>query len=139
MNRTINDFCAEKSAYAPRKNTDTFFPLPAGSNVFTGALMDSIRYIEKIQLLDADLWKLFVNQFRQGSVDDSDRGWRCEYWGKMMRGGCFTYQTTRDAALYQALEATVRDMLTAQDALGRFSTYSPEKEFDGWEDRKSVV
>ena len=133
MNRTINDFCAEKSAYAPRKNTDTFFPLPAGSNVFTGALMDSIRYIEKIQLLDADLWKLFVNQFRQGSVDDSDRGWRCEYWGKMMRGGCFTYQTTRDAALYQALETTVRDMLTAQDALGRFSTYSPEKEFDGWD------
>ena len=133
MNRTINDFCAEKSAYAPRKNTDTFFQLPAGSNVFTGALMDSIRYIEKIQLLDADLWKLFVNQFRQGSVDDSDRGWRCEYWGKMMRGGCFTYQTTRDPALYQALEATVRDMLTAQDALGRFSTYSPEKEFDGWD------
>ena len=133
MNRTINDFCAEKSAYAPRKNTDTFFPLPAGSNVFTGALMDSIRYIEKIQLLDADLWRLFVNQFRQGSVDDSDRGWRCEYWGKMMRGGCFTYQTTRDAALYQALEATVRDMLTAQDALGRCSTYSPEKEFDGWD------
>lgn len=64
MNRTINDFCAKKSAYAPRKNTDAFFPLPAGSNVFTGALMDSIRYIEKIQLLDADLWKLFVNQFR---------------------------------------------------------------------------
>lgn len=133
MNRIINDFCAEKSAYAPRKNTDTFFPLPAGSNVFTGALMDSIRFIEEVQLLDADLWKLFVEQFRQGNVDNSDRGWRCEYWGKMMRGGCFTYQATGNRALYEALEATVRDMLTTQDELGRFSTYTPDREFDGWD------
>lgn len=133
MNQIINDFCAEKSAYAPRKSTDTFFPLPAGSNVFTGALMDSIRFIEGTQLLDAELWRLFVSQFRQGCVDDSDHGWRCEYWGKMMRGGCFTYQATRNPALYDVLEATVRDMLTAQDSLGRFSTYSPEKEFNGWD------
>ncbi len=133
MNRIINDFCAEKSAYAPRKNTDTFFPLPAGSNVFTGALMDSIRFIEEVQLLDADLWKLFVEQFRQGNVDNSDRGWRCEYWGKMMRGGCFTYQATGNRTLYEALEATVRDMLTTQDELGRFSTYTPDREFNGWD------
>ena len=133
MNELIDRFCAPMSAYAPRKNTDTFFPLPAGSGVFSGALMDAVRFIEKWQLLDADLWKLFVNQFRQGDVDDHDRGWRCEYWGKMMRGGCFTYQATRDRALYAALEATAREMLAVQDDRGRFSTYSPEKEFDGWD------
>ena len=133
MNELIDRFCAPMSAYAPRKNTDVFFPLPAGSNAFSGALMDGIRFIEKVQLLDANLWKLFVNQFRQGNVDDHDRGWRCEYWGKLMRGGCFTYQTTRDKVLYAALEATARDMLTTQDSAGRFSTYSPEKEFDGWD------
>jgi len=133
MNELIERFCAPGSAYEPRKNTDVFFPLPAGSNVFGGALMDAIRFVERVQLLDADLWRLFVNQFRQGSVDDHDRGWRCEYWGKMMRGGCFTYQATKDEALYAVLEATVRDLLTAQDDLGRFSTYSPEKEFDGWD------
>ncbi len=133
MNELIERFCAPKSAYEPRRNTDVFFPLPAGSNEFYGPLMDSIRFIERVQLLDADLWKLFVNQFRRGDVDDHDKGWRCEYWGKMMRGGCFVWQATRDEALYAALEAAVRDMLTAQDGMGRFSTYSPEKEFDGWD------
>ena len=119
------------SAYAPRKNTDALFPLPAGSVSFSGALRDSIRLIERRQLLDTELWKLFVNQFRRGDVDDRDRGWRCEYWGKMMRGGCFVYQAAPDEALYAALEATARDMLTTQDDSGRFSTYSTEKEFDG--------
>ena len=133
MNELIDRFCAPMSACEPRKKTDAFFPLPAGSNVFSGALMDAIRYIERVQLLDADLWKLFVNQFRRGSVDDHDKGWRCEYWGKLMRGGCFVYQATKDEALYAALEATARDMLTAQDEMGRFSTYSPDQEFDGWD------
>ena len=119
--------------YMSQGKPDIFQPLPAGSNEFSGALMNAIRFIEKEQLLNADLWKLFVNQFRQGNVDDHDRGWRCEYWGKMMRGGCFVWQTTGDKKLYAMLEDTAREMLTVQDALGRFSTYSPEKEFDGWD------
>ncbi len=104
-----------------------------GSKKFSGAIIDAIRFIEKEQLLNTQLWKLFVNQFRQGNVDDDDRGWRCEYWGKMMRGGCFVWQATHDKALYAALEATALEMLTVQDELGRFSTYSPAKEFDGWD------
>ena len=133
MTSLIDRFCAPMSAYTPRKNTDALFPLPAGSVSFSGALMDNIRLIKERQLMDANLWKLFVNQFRRGDVDDADRGWRCEYWGKMMRGGCFVYQAAPDEALYAALEATARDMLTTQDQRGRFSTYSPEKELDGWD------
>ena len=51
----------------------------------------------------------------------------------MMRGGCFVWQSNRDPELYEALKATVLDMLSVQDGMGRFSTYSPEKEFDGWD------
>ena len=133
MNPIIDRFCAPGTAYAPRQNTDKLFQLPVGSLDFSGALMDSIRFIEKIQLLDADLWKLFVNQFRQGNVDDADKGWRCEYWGKMMRGASFVYACTQSKALYDVMRDTVEDMLGVQDAQGRFSTYSPEKEFDGWD------
>lgn len=106
--------------------------LRRGAYEYTGRLDETIRFIERIQLKDAGLWKIFVDQFR-GTPDDHDNGWRCEYWGKMMRGGCFTYAYTQDAELYDILTDTVRDLLTAQDGLGRFSTYSPENEFTGWD------
>ena len=85
MTTPIEKLCTEGTASAPRKYTDRLFQLPAGSVEFTGWLMDSIRFIEDWQLLDAPLWALFVNQFRS-NVDDHDNGWRCEYWGKLMRG-----------------------------------------------------
>ena len=132
MNSVINEFCKQGSAYAPRMKTDTLFPLCSNYNI-KGRLADEISFITDWQLCDAKTWKLFVNQFRQGNVDDADKGWRCEYWGKMMRGGCFVYQVTGDKRLYAALEETVYEMLTVQDKLGRFATYSVEKEFDGWD------
>lgn len=93
--------------------------------------------LKRIQLKDTRVWRLAVDQFRKSSpehgVDDSDRGWRCEYWGKLMRGAVFTYRSSGDEELYLVLEATIRDMLNTQDLLGRFSTYSTEKEFDGWD------
>ncbi len=133
METLLQKICHPESAFAPRLHTDRLFPLPAGSGAFTGVLRDAIDYIEKIQLLDSDLWALFVNQFRQGNVDDHDKGWRGEYWGKMMRGASFCYQCTGDQQLYAAMEATVRDMLSVQDAEGRFATYSVENELDGWD------
>lgn len=133
MHPIIREYCAAPGAYSPRQHTDTFFPLKAGSYDFVGPLLAQIKFIERRQLLDTELWKLFVNQFRQGNVDDADKGWRCEYWGKMMRGGCFVWQTDRNPELYEALKATVLDMLSVQDENGRFSTYSPENEFDGWD------
>ena len=118
MNELIDRCCAPMSACEPRKNTDVFFPLPSGSNAFSGALMDAIRFIEKVQLLDANLWRLFVNQFRQGNVDDHDRGWRCEYWGKLMRGGCFTYQATG------SLTTDISSCITVLDRAAVFSRYA---------------
>lgn len=96
---------------------------------------DELERLKQVQLYDTQLWKKFVELFRQDGADDPNYGWRCEYWGKMMRGACFTYAAglNKDEHLYTVLEETCRDMLTTQDSLGRFSTYSVEKEFHSWD------
>lgn len=129
------------TAYKNRESTDKFFTPIAGSAVYTGSLADSIGYIENAQLLDPALWSLFVEQFRIGDVDDHDKGWRGEYWGKMMRGACFTYAYTQNEKLYKILEDSVRDLISTQDKFGRIATYSVNREFHGWDvwSRKYVM
>ena len=114
--------------------------LPGAWLRFRGAMDYYARFIEENQLLLEEDWHLFVNQFRSG-VDDADAGWRGEYFGKMMRGACMTYRYTQNEALYELLTKIAEEMLTTQDDQGRFSSYSPEKEFIGWDmwSRKYVL
>lgn len=107
--------------------------LKAGSFQFTGAIDDAIKLVQEKQLKDVLFWRLFVEQYRKGNVDDADNGWRGEYWGKMMRGASLTYMYTQDEELYKILEDTVYDLLSTQDTLGRFSTYSVSNEFREWD------
>ncbi len=105
---------------------------PVSDTGFGGIFAKILKFTEENQIKDIDLWKKFVHQFRFNS-DDHDSGWRCEYWGKMMRGAAAICAYTKDEELYEILENTVRDLLTAQDEHGRFSTYSLEEEFHGWD------
>jgi len=98
---------------------------------FNGIIDKSVQYIQEFQLLRVDLWKRFVQQFKEDA--DYEGGWRGEYWGKMMRGACFVYGYSKDAKLYQVLTDTVKDMLTAQDVHGRISSYGIDHEFDAWD------
>jgi DUF1680 family protein len=99
---------------------------------FNGIIDKSVHFIEEFQLLRVDLWKRFVQQFRE-DADIREGGWRGEYWGKMMRGACFVYGYSKNPDLYQVLTDTVKDMMTVQDEYGRISTYSVECEFDAWD------
>ncbi len=132
------EYYEKTKQYGPRINTDTF--VSDGTFSYTGREDWYVKFIEKIQLKDKSLWSLFVNQFRS-NVDDEDNGWRCEYWGKMMRGACITYRYTHDEELYQILEDTTKDLLTVQQKDGRFSTYSEQAQFDGWDmwGRKYII
>ena len=130
---SVNRVYMENTAYAPHKNTDKLFMLENSDRAFSGLLKRAVDFITKKQLMDASVWKLFVHQFELGNTDDHNVGWRCEYWGKMMRGASMVYQVTGDEQLYALLESTVRDMLKTQDAYGRMTTYSKEKELDGWD------
>ncbi len=132
MNKTVENLYPRGSVNAKRIDTDLFFIDEGATVQFQGHLDKTIRYIESFQLLDASLWQRFVSQFRVFS-DTADKGWRGEYWGKMMRGAAFTYAYTKNEQLYTLLCQTVEDMLTACDAQGRISTYTVEGEFTGWD------
>ena len=104
---------------------------------YGGKMMD---YTVERQLTDVDTWIILVDQFRKRE-DSINHGWRGEYWGKMMRGASLTYRATKNEKLYSILVDTVNDMLTTQDELGRFASYSVEEEFHAWDmwSRKYVM
>lgn len=122
----------EFSANYPRLKTDCFFSDYRNTYRYTGCADYANRFAESVQLLDGGLWSRFVQQFKE-SADDKDRGWRCEFWGKMMRGAAFVYSYTRNKDLYNILTRTVEDILSAEDEYGRISTYSRDCELDGWD------
>ena len=96
-----------------------------------GVFAKSVEFVNKYQIRDVELWKRFVKQFTFGA--DDDQGWRCEYWGKMMRGAAAICAYSHDDELYAILRDAVTGLLDTQDVFGRISTYSIEKEFDGWD------
>lgn len=130
----------ENTANYPRLKTDIFFADYDNLCKYNGFIDDAAKYIQDFQLLRPDLWTRFVNQFRESDAD-YDRGWRGEYWGKMMRGACFVYSYTRNAELYTMLCDTVADMMSTQEDNGRISSYGEYHEFDGWDiwERKYVL
>ena len=99
---------------------------------YTGAPHDYVLITEEHQLLNKKTWDKFVWVFTEDS-DDHDIGWRCEYWGKMMRGACLTYRYHGDETLYSMLDYAVRELLKVQRSDGRFSTYSEKMQFNGWD------
>ena len=116
---------------------DKIYALDARYQI-NGVMHDVFDFVRNKQLMDPPLWKKFVAQF-QPWVDIRDRekpefgGWRCEYWGKMMRGAAWVYDCTRDEELYEVLENTARELLTRQDELGRISSYPLEHELTSWD------
>ncbi len=98
---------------------------------FTGDISTMLDFVTETQLMDKTLWVRFVEQYRTKA--DATGGWRCEYWGKMMRGGAFVYSCTHNEALYEVLRETVTDMMSVAEEDGRVSTYTREKEFFSWD------
>ena len=121
-----------RKQYGNRFRTDRQISAAFSPCRFNGVMDKHARFLEDNQLLKEKDWFLFVQQFAD-HPDDADNGWRGEYFGKMMRGACMTYQYTQSTALHSLLTQVVRQMLTTQDDLGRFSSYSVEKQFYGWD------
>lgn len=122
----------EHSANYPRLSTDAMWADYDNSVKCDSFIHETMKYIEEFQLLREDLWNRFVHQFREEDAD-YENGWRGEYWGKMMRGACFVYSYTQNPKLYEILEQTVRDMLSAEEDNGRISSYGTAHEFNGWD------
>ena len=98
---------------------------------FVGVFDRAVKYICENQLYSRSLWRKFALQY--SFSPDNGGSWKGEYWGKMMRGACFICNYTKDEKLYAILKDSVADLLRYQDGRGRFSTYSPDREFTGWD------
>ena len=98
----------------------------------TGVANNAIDFLQTEQLKNRELWAKFVEQYRT-QPDSENYGWRGEYWGKMMRGGCLAYKYSKDAELYDILTESVKDMMSVAEQDGRVSTYKRESEFDAWD------
>jgi len=105
-----------------------------------GIAHQTALFLQKAQLSDAAQWAKFVDVYRS-QPDGVNRGWRGEFWGKMMRGGALVCAYTQNDSLYTILTDSVRDMLTVMEDDGRVSSYSRETEFDSWDlwSRKYVM
>lgn len=110
---------------------NTFDYLPSQSVKLGGYAGEMIDFTVNHQYCDPSLWKLLVDQFRLHS--DTNGEWRGEFWGKLMRGACLTYEATGNAKLYSILQDSVLDLLSTQDEDGRFSSYPRGKELYGWD------
>lgn len=118
----------------------TYTYLENGAAQYNDTAHKNALFIMQKQLKDKSLWKKFVTVFEQ-NADIEDRGWRGEYFGKMMRGACLTYRYYPDAELYDILYTMVQNLLKTQDEQGRIATYTLEAEFSGWDlwSRKYVL
>ena len=107
---------------------------------FEGAAHRTALFLQNEHLKNRQMWKKFVDIFRSQS-DGINKGWKGEYWGKMMRGAVLVYQYTRDEELYEELTESVCDMLTVADKDGRVSSYPRENELISWDiwSRKYVI
>lgn len=129
---SIREYYIENKQFGARYDTDAQLVDVTSGRKYNGIMDRQARFVEENQLLNEENWSLFVHQFKSAS-DDHDNGWRGEYFGKMMRGACMTYQYTKSEKLYDLLSQVVEEMLEAQDEKGRFSTYSLSCEFKGWD------
>ena len=121
----------KNTANYPRLSTDVCFVDYGNEYRYTSKLHEVFDFVMEHQLMDPVLWKRFVEQYKL--QPDNGRGWRGEYWGKMMRGACFVYSYNKDQGLYELLAQTVRDMMSVVREDGRLSTYLQEQEFGGWD------
>ena len=116
----------------PRNFTDKLFVNYKNNYRLSDITEETARFVEDKQLLDTELWITFAEQFEL-KHDSENLGWRCEYWGKMMRGASLVYAYTKNLRLLETLTATVREIMTKQDERGRISTYNVANEFQGWD------
>lgn len=110
---------------------ENVFACVDGKMTFEGYIGELEKYLVENHVVNADVWALFVRQFRDKT--DFDYKWRGEYWGKAMRGAAMLYRATKNPAIYNAMKDTIEDLLTTQEENGRISTYPIEKEFTAWD------
>ena len=108
-----------------------------------GIMDKAVEFVMAKQLMNRTYWQKFnevytthediFEEIWDGVPAGKQHRWRGEFFGKQMRGAVLTYIYTKNEELFEILTESVKDLLTRQDELGRFSTYDVEDEFQGWD------
>ena len=65
--------------------------------------------------------------------NETDNGWRCEFWGKVIRSAILTNYWLKDAELARKIRGGIDAILEAQTPDGCISSYPVEKQCTGWD------
>ena len=104
--------------------------LPGGSVKMTGEIGKMLEKSIRNRLCTMDYKKL-VEPFRERY--ENDGAWRCEFWGKNIRGAILSCYLTGDKELAALLRDSVNDLLSTQTPDGCISSYPEEKQLTGWD------
>ena len=73
--------------------------------------------------------------------NEDDNGWRCEFWGKLMRAAVTAAFSSGDPELRSIIDKSVANIMAAQTPDGCISSYPEEKQLSAWDiwGRKYVI
>ena len=80
--------------------------------MFEGLAHHTALFFQREQFYDRALWAKFADVFRT-QPDEENRGWRGEYWGKMMQGGGFGVRPHAPCHGMRAADRSGRALLAA--------------------------
>ena len=95
-----------------------------------GVLGESLRRSCENRLKKVDYVAMAL-PFQQRS--EGDNGWRCEFWGKVIRSAILTNHWLKDAGLAAKIDEGIDAILAAQTSDGCISSYPVEKQLGGWD------
>ena len=101
----------------PYTVSDKLCALDVSKTQMHGIIDDKLRLVSEQTLKKIDMHAL-ADYFRY-RTDAFATG---EFWGKLMRAACMTYEYTRDEQLLLIIQTAVDDLLSLQDADGDLST-----------------
>ena len=76
-------------------------------------------------------YRLLESPFLRRSENDS--GWRCEFWGKIVRSAILANHSLRDPELDEIIRTTVRNIMATRTPDGCISSYPAEKQTSAWD------
>lgn len=64
--------------------------------------------------------------------NETDNGWRCEFWGKILRGAILLNSFLKDEEMEKIIDETISDILSTQKEDGSITSYPADKQLQGW-------
>lgn len=103
-----------------------------------GALGNALQTVVTNRLKKVDYRLLespFINR------NEADNGWRCEFWGKIVRSAILANNSVRDPELEAIIRETVKNIMATQTPDGCISSYPADKQTTFWDlwGRKYVI